>query len=494
MSGNNSNSGGVGDDGARDPQRESDDTLPLGFSSLFDSPAEASGRSSSQLALPNASGGLILISRYLRDGIGTRQHSFDIFTDLDRATNSESSVETTNANPLTGVTNNRNPQGGNANANDPVTVSIDMNQSLERARRRRERGRRRRFMDYLNTASTSTNRSRSTDAATSSEAIDSTNSNTDNNNETNNNSDNNNEEEDPTGDNSSSPSSTFGATELAWVDHSIEGSRRRLPGTPVLFTEAIIFSHNCHHDKSLTVKRFKELGTIEFKEELECIDNCCGICYDEFMFNSGCQDSENPNKGKKRAADGDDKESIEDEQRQKKKRKIISTNEEESLNVNTDPSTVNVDSSAIEASETSTAQHVSPQDIFNPALTEPSHEEDNDDNINSGDSVDLSSPEARKELIESLKNSHGATQLPCGHAFGTSCIVEWFQNSNTCPYCREKIEDPYKKNRKKVIIKHIMQSGARNGTFGGASFIRDLLVRFARSQADRTQNGNENEV
>ncbi|TID30065.1 hypothetical protein CANINC_001351 [Pichia inconspicua] len=35
---------------------------------------------------------------------------------------------------------------------------------------------------------------------------------------------------------------------------------------------------------------------------------------------------------------------------------------------------------------------------------------------------------------------HYATQIPeCGHIFGYSCIVEWFQNNTTCPLCRREV-------------------------------------------------------
>jgi hypothetical protein len=50
-----------------------------------------------------------------------------------------------------------------------------------------------------------------------------------------------------------------------------------------------------------------------------------------------------------------------------------------------------------------------------------------------------------------IKNPDGfiesAVRLPkCKHLFGDHCLKQWLKDSNTCPYCRDKLDSEPKRN------------------------------------------------
>lgn len=43
--------------------------------------------------------------------------------------------------------------------------------------------------------------------------------------------------------------------------------------------------------------------------------------------------------------------------------------------------------------------------------------------------------------------SEAPLQLPkCKHVFGDHCIKKWFEESDSCPYCRDKVHSEPKRN------------------------------------------------
>lgn len=47
-----------------------------------------------------------------------------------------------------------------------------------------------------------------------------------------------------------------------------------------------------------------------------------------------------------------------------------------------------------------------------------------------------------------IKNPEGVIEIPlrlprCKHIFGDKCIKKWFEDSNSCPYCRDKLPSEF---------------------------------------------------
>lgn len=175
---------------------------------------------------------------------------------------------------------------------------------------------------------------------------------------------------------------------------------------PFQFTEAIIFNH-ISHEKRISKKRFRQFDVIKAEPDLKG-DNCCAICFDKFEFEA------------KRALD--------DPQELCVKRRKLSQDRSPII-----------------------SNLLNPQELPQPQLQPDEEEEDNDDAI-------------------TIPDNHNATRLPCGHEFGNNCLFQWLKNSDTCPYCRDKITDPYKSSRQLFIVKRLQSSAG----------IRELLMELAR--------------
>ena len=54
-------------------------------------------------------------------------------------------------------------------------------------------------------------------------------------------------------------------------------------------------------------------------------------------------------------------------------------------------------------------------------------------------------------LDEFQRDDDVYTIKSCGHSFHKKCIHKWFCKSNTCPYCREKVENIFYVKTKNII-------------------------------------------
>lgn len=54
-------------------------------------------------------------------------------------------------------------------------------------------------------------------------------------------------------------------------------------------------------------------------------------------------------------------------------------------------------------------------------------------------------------LEEFQRENDVYTIKTCGHSFHKNCIHKWFCNSNTCPYCREQVENIFYVKTKNII-------------------------------------------
>ena len=68
-------------------------------------------------------------------------------------------------------------------------------------------------------------------------------------------------------------------------------------------------------------------------------------------------------------------------------------------------------------------------------------------------------------LDEFKRDDDVYTMKTCGHNFHRKCILKWFTHSNTCPYCRERVDNIFYvktknliKQEKKVIVEVLDQS------------------------------------
>lgn len=243
------------------------------------------------------------------------------------------------------------------------------------------------------------------------------------------------------------------------------------------FSEALIFNHVGGADKSITAKRFKEFEVLESLQALESHDNCCSICYDAFEFpvhlknnsNEKCNEKdieenklkqtgekENRNsKQKKRSREESNDDVSNDEQDGQNKKKKLNSGAAASNNVSNSEATI--------GGEGSSSQEAS---------TEPTEPNSNNTNDRPNNSPDAEYDEEKERDILS-KSKHTATKLPCGHIFGTNCAFEWLKSTDTCPYCRAKIEDPYRSDKAQFIVKRLQG-------VSGSQFLRDLLLELAR--------------
>lgn len=243
------------------------------------------------------------------------------------------------------------------------------------------------------------------------------------------------------------------------------------------FSEALIFNHVGGADKSITAKRFKEFEVLESLQALESHDNCCSICYDAFEFpvhlknnsNEKCNEKdieenklkqtgekENRNgKQKKRSREESNDDVSNDEQDGQNKKKKLNSGAAASNNVSNSETTI--------GGEGSSSQEAS---------TEPAEPNSNNTNDRPNNSLDAEYDEEKERDILS-KSKHTATKLPCGHIFGTNCAFEWLKSTDTCPYCRAKIEDPYRSDKAQFIVKRLQG-------VSGSQFLRDLLLELAR--------------
>jgi hypothetical protein len=67
-----------------------------------------------------------------------------------------------------------------------------------------------------------------------------------------------------------------------------------------------------------------------------------------------------------------------------------------------------------------------------------------------------------------VKNPDGFIESPvrlpkCKHIFGDRCLKQWLQDSDSCPYCRDKLPSEPKRNRPDDIRRLIAQSHAAQG-------------------------------
>lgn len=71
-----------------------------------------------------------------------------------------------------------------------------------------------------------------------------------------------------------------------------------------------------------------------------------------------------------------------------------------------------------------------------------------------------------------VPNPEGINEAPlrlpkCKHVFGDHCIKKWFEESDSCPYCRDKVpsESYYTRNPQSVqsFWQHQLTSGRSNG-------------------------------
>lgn len=50
---------------------------------------------------------------------------------------------------------------------------------------------------------------------------------------------------------------------------------------------------------------------------------------------------------------------------------------------------------------------------------------------------------------------HSPVELPCGHKFGASCVIEWLHKSKQCPLCRSKFDTEHITFNHKLIEQKI---------------------------------------
>ena len=76
------------------------------------------------------------------------------------------------------------------------------------------------------------------------------------------------------------------------------------------------------------------------------------------------------------------------------------------------------------------------------------------------------------------------TVLPCGHAFHTKCISEWFLKETNCPLCRTKynIFDEEKEKSKRNSLNIVNYTLNNNSEFINARNLMNLLDEFVRIQ------------
>ncbi|KAH3667924.1 hypothetical protein WICMUC_005137 [Wickerhamomyces mucosus] len=62
---------------------------------------------------------------------------------------------------------------------------------------------------------------------------------------------------------------------------------------------------------------------------------------------------------------------------------------------------------------------------------------------------------SNKETVQRENNpnhsSHIPVQMPCGHIFGKSCLVEWLKSNVSCPLCRREVEDSNVSSKSLII-------------------------------------------
>lgn len=52
----------------------------------------------------------------------------------------------------------------------------------------------------------------------------------------------------------------------------------------------------------------------------------------------------------------------------------------------------------------------------------------------------LVKPSAQGQSNEGEQKEHIPVQMPCGHIFGRSCLLEWLKSNISCPLCRREVE------------------------------------------------------
>lgn len=65
-------------------------------------------------------------------------------------------------------------------------------------------------------------------------------------------------------------------------------------------------------------------------------------------------------------------------------------------------------------------------------------------------------------------NPEGVTEQPlrlpkCKHIFGDICIKQWFEEQDTCPYCRDKLPSEVSSKRSRVMERLMLAHAARRG-------------------------------
>ncbi len=43
--------------------------------------------------------------------------------------------------------------------------------------------------------------------------------------------------------------------------------------------------------------------------------------------------------------------------------------------------------------------------------------------------------------IEKFSGIEGTTELPCGHQYHKTCVLTWFEINDTCPTCRDSLNN-----------------------------------------------------
>ncbi|CCH40777.1 DNA repair protein [Wickerhamomyces ciferrii] len=70
-------------------------------------------------------------------------------------------------------------------------------------------------------------------------------------------------------------------------------------------------------------------------------------------------------------------------------------------------------------------------------------------------------------------DQHIPVQMPCGHIFGRSCLIEWLKEHVSCPFCRREVEAQSTKDSKSKI-----NSAYRNPRLAPANWAGDELNLF----------------